>query len=189
VLASPTGISPYVKSTLVPLKYDMETCELVATADRKGIAQGYLEARGKSLNLLSQSVRALVTQEQGLAQAKTNKSLYSGQAKLGQARLQAIQKQLAKKRTEQTRALPGAHATRVAAEVADLEQQLAVAQQMLEQDRVRAEGAQRSAVALAPRAGTGVKPSRWPWGTRSARGGTRRRRLTRRRRITRHRHH
>jgi hypothetical protein len=78
--------------------------------------------------------------------------------------------------------LPGAHATRVAAEVADLEQQEVVAQQMLEQDRVRAEGAKRSVTALAPRAGTGVKPSKWPWGSRSARGGgTRRRRSTRRR--------
>lgn len=67
----PVGfIKEYVKQTKVPLMYDLEQCELVVAADRKGLMKGYLEARAPSLQLLSDQVKRLVREEFALRGAK-----------------------------------------------------------------------------------------------------------------------
>jgi hypothetical protein len=55
-----SGITTLVKNPIVPLQYDMEKCELVVKADKKGFRNGYLEARAPSLKLLSEQVMKLV---------------------------------------------------------------------------------------------------------------------------------
>jgi hypothetical protein len=64
-------IKEYVKQTKVPLMYDLERCELVVSADRKGVMKGYLEARAPSLQLLSDQVKRLTREEYGLRGAKS----------------------------------------------------------------------------------------------------------------------
>jgi hypothetical protein len=55
-----SGITKLVKNPIVPLQYDMEKCELVVKADKKGFRTGYLEARAPSLKLLSEQVMKVV---------------------------------------------------------------------------------------------------------------------------------
>jgi hypothetical protein len=56
-----SGITTLVKNPIVPLQYDMEKCELVVKADKKGFRNGYLEARAPSLKLLSEQVMKVAT--------------------------------------------------------------------------------------------------------------------------------
>jgi hypothetical protein len=212
--AGPSGIAPYVKNTLVPLKYDMETCELVAAADRKGVAQGFLEARGKSLNLLSQSVRALVMQERALSYAESGPRTVGIVKKAVKADLDRIRKELTQKQSALASARKGitsytscaargvrnirgrsctdmiaqyrAQEATLVDEIAALQAEETRAQGEFEAETRRKVTAEQELQALRSAPTSGIKSSRWPWGKR---GGTRRRgtRRSTRRRTTRRR--